>query len=315
MDYLIPRNIVPHFTSIQYLSIFINTMLEFSNNDILHSCIELLRAILPNAVSEAKSRKEAFNIAKQEEMKELSKIYGYNQCCFNYQFSKISYDFVKPWADRYYKAQDCKKEYVIELYQNAVKTHIEIQYITPLHSCHFLPVYYLSNGNKKIISPTPILYRWWFAEDSEPVKIIQECFLHGAKIDDYFLGVKTREIEGKRYYALYFGKSINGYQRFNVHINGNVKTSTLRKTIAGLCCGDLYNKSIEKDKITPILKECYFEWIDFPEDEEIVDVLETLCITTSCYPLNIDSNSSLNEEWVKILLAKRKPMHISKAEA
>lgn len=284
-------------------------MLEFSNNDILHSCIELLRAILPNAVSEAKSRKTAFNIAKQKELEELSKIYQCRQDCIGELFSKVTYEFVKPWADRYYNAQDCKKEYVISLYKDTIKAHIEIASITPLHSCHFLPVYFLSNGNKKIISQNPIIYRWWFPADGEMVQSIFSQYPekgNAKSLEDLFPRLKKKLINGQLYYALYLGQSENGYHRFSQHCIGSTHLSTLRKTVAALCFADVNDKKVQESNISNLLDTCYFEWIDFLEDAELVETIEAQCIAVGCYPLNLDANRAIDEKWIEYVMRQRK---------
>ena len=62
-------------------------------------------------------------------------------------------------------------------------------------------------GSGKIpVTKDSVIYRWWFPETSKVVKILREW-----KGSDLLAGVQTREFEGTTYYALYFGKSNNGY--------------------------------------------------------------------------------------------------------
>ena len=157
-------------------------------------------------------------------------------------------------------------------------------------------------GTGKIpVAQSPILYRWWFPETSKVVTILREW-----KGSDLLAGVQTREFEGKTYYALYFGKSNNGYRRFCQHSTGNVHTSTLRRTIHSLLTDDLYTKNTHEQEITDLLRECYFEWtVIGKEDEKLVECLEAICIVHGTYPLNIDGNPAINETWRKHMMNER----------
>ena len=117
-------------------------------------------------------------------------------------------------------------------------------------------------GSGKIPVPKePILYRWWFPANSEVVTMLSEWRSKDSKEPTNLLeGVLTREIEGKTYYALYFGKSNKGYRRYIQHSTGNIHTSTLRRTIHSLLTDDLYTKNTHEQEITDLLRECYFEW-------------------------------------------------------
>ena len=160
-------------------------------------------------------------------------------------------------------------------------------------------------GSGKIPVPTsPVLYRWWF-----PETFVSEVLVPYTK--DYpslkaLLGdVSTRQIDGKTYYALYFGKSINGYHRFCQHATGNIHISTLRRTLYGLCYDHIYNKEKERD-ITTMLKECYYEWYAFnKEDEALVECVEAICIALGKYPLNIEGNPAICEKWSTFLMEER----------
>ena len=80
---------------------------------------QLLRAILPDTVSDAKSRKQAFQHALEQEQEAMDAAVGYGKISKTLDISEISFDFVKQWADRYSNAQDSKKEEVLGLYQKA----------------------------------------------------------------------------------------------------------------------------------------------------------------------------------------------------
>ena len=157
-------------------------------------------------------------------------------------------------------------------------------------------------GTGKIpVAQSPILYRWWFPETSKVVKILREW-----KGSDLLAGVQTREFEGTTYYALYFGKSNNGYRRFIQHSAGNVHTSTLRRTIHSLLTDDLYNKATHEQEITDLLRECYFEWtVIGKEDENLVECIEAICIVHGTYPLNIDGNPAINSKWREHMMNER----------
>ena len=160
-------------------------------------------------------------------------------------------------------------------------------------------------GSGKIPVPTtPVLYRWWF-----PESFVKEVLMPYTK--EYpglktLLGeTETLTIEGMTYYALYLGKSVNGYHRFCQHATGNTHTSTLRRTLYGLLYGHSYDKDKEKD-ITAMLKECYYEWYAFDkEDEALVECVEAICIALGKYPLNIDGNPAIDADWCKLLMDER----------
>ena len=163
-------------------------------------------------------------------------------------------------------------------------------------------------GSGKIPVPKePILYRWWFPFNSKVVTMLSEWKGKDSKEPTNLLeGVLTREIEGKTYYALYFGKSNKGYRRYIQHSTGNIHTSTLRRTIHSLLTDDAYNKSIHEPEITNLLKTCYFEWAEISQEEaNLVECLEALCIVHGVYPLNIDGNSAINENWLKYIMKER----------
>jgi predicted GIY-YIG superfamily endonuclease len=119
-------------------------------------------------------------------------------------------------------------------------------------------------------------------------------------------GVLTRDIEGKTYYALYFGKSNKGYRRFIQHSKGNIHTSTLRRTIHGLLTDEEYNKPVHEPQIDNILKDCYFEWAVIDKEEEnLVECIEAICIVHGIYPLNIDGNPAINSKWREYMMNER----------
>ena len=161
----------------------------------------------------------------------------------------------------------------------------------------------------------PILYRWWFAEDSKPMIALKKYLdEHPTDIEmqQLFSQLEERKFDGKKkkYYALYFGKSNNGYRRYIQHTTGNVHTSTIRHTLYGLCLTNneesLYSKQLDKEEITRILRECYFEWLPFNEEGKLVECVEGICIALGKYPLNVDGNPAISNSWREYVMEKRK---------
>ena len=161
----------------------------------------------------------------------------------------------------------------------------------------------------------PILYRWWFAEDSKPMIALKKYLDEhptDVEMQQLFSQLEERKFEGKKqkYYALYFGKSNNGYRRYIQHSTGNVHTSTLRHTLYGLCLTNneesQYSKQLDKEEITRILRECYFEWLPFNEEGKLVECVEGICIALGKYPLNVDGNPAISDQWREYVMDKRK---------
>lgn len=161
----------------------------------------------------------------------------------------------------------------------------------------------------------PILYRWWFAEDSKPMIALKKYLDEhptDVEMQQLFSQLEERKFEGKeqKYYALYFGKSNNGYRRYIQHSTGNVHTSTLRHTLYGLCLTNneesQYSKQLDKEEITRILRECYFEWLPFNEEGKLVECVEGICIALGKYPLNVDGNPAISDSWREYVMEKRK---------
>ena len=164
-------------------------------------------------------------------------------------------------------------------------------------------------GSGKIPVPKePILYRWWFHSESEVVKLLRAWKSKDSRESINLLeGVLTREIDGKTYYALYFGKSNKGYRRYIQHSTGNIHTSTLRRTIHSLLTDEEYNKPIHEKQIDEILKDCYFEWAVIDKEEEsLVECIEAICIVHGTYPLNIDGNPAINSKWREHMMNERR---------
>ena len=160
-------------------------------------------------------------------------------------------------------------------------------------------------GTKPILVPKePVLYRWWFYSESEVVKLLRAWKSKDSKEPINLLeGVLSEKFpDGKTYYALYFGKSNKGYRRYIQHSTGNIHTSTIHS----LLTDEEYNKPIHEKQIDEILKDCYFEWAVIDKEEEnLVECIEAICIVHGTYPLNIDGNPAIDEDWRKYMMNER----------
>lgn len=177
-----------------------------------------------------------------------------------------------------------------------------------------MQLYKVDSSTKIPIPHKPILYRWWFPEGSKDSKdskdskskvldVLREY--NQAESVNLLDQVETRIIEGRTYYALYFGKSSNGYRRYCQHTTGNIHLSTLRQTLYGLCVGQQYDIA-QEHVVSKILKDCYFEWLTFDKEGELVECIESICIALGHYPLNVDGNPAISDQWRKHVMAKRK---------
>lgn len=169
-------------------------------------------------------------------------------------------------------------------------------------------------SQKKLITDLPhddipILYRWWFPSESEPIKAIEKYLT--ANPDDaqmlylFHSRLKKKTIGNETYCALYFGKSINGRKRFRHHINGPMDNSTLRRTLNALLYSNM-DAAKSETEISDLLSRCYYEWIELPNDKELVDILEMTAISLGAYPLNVDGNPALSDKWREHIMDNRK---------
>ena len=175
--------------------------------------------------------------------------------------------------------------------------------------------FYVGSTEKNPVAHNAILYRWWFPKDSEPMKVLEKYIEDHPKdliMQDLLSNLEQRMEDGKTYYALYFGKSNNGYNRYRQHTAGNVDDSTLRLTLYGLCIGETYDNAKEQ-QINEMLCQCYYEWVDFGNEENIVECIEGICIALGKYPLNIDGNVAVSKEWLDYLTNKRRLSNLKKS--
>ena len=166
-----------------------------------------------------------------------------------------------------------------------------------------MQLYKVASTPKIPVPHKPILYHWWFPEGSKVLDVVREY--NQAESVNLLDQVETRVINGKTYYALYFGKSSNGYRRYCQHTTGNIRLSTLRQTLYGLCVGQQYDIAQEQ-MVSDILKDCYFEWLTFDKEGELVECIESICIALGHYPLNLDGNPAISDQWRKYVMEKRK---------
>ena len=169
-------------------------------------------------------------------------------------------------------------------------------------------MFHVGSVEKIPVAKKAILYRWWFPKDSKPMQVLEKYVKDHPKdliMQDMLSNLEKIELGKQTYYALYFGKSSNGYNRYRQHTTGNVDVSTLRRTLYGLCIGGTYSNAKE-NKINEMLQQCYYEWADFGNEENIVECIEGVCIALGKYPLNIDGNAAISNEWRKYVTKERK---------
>lgn len=166
-----------------------------------------------------------------------------------------------------------------------------------------MTLYKVASTPKIPVPNKPILYRWWFPDDSIVLDVLRKY--NQAESVNLLDQVETRVIDGKTCYALYFGKSSNGYRRYCQHTTGNIHLSTLRQTLYGLCVGQQYDIA-QEHMVSEILKDCYFEWLTFDKEGELVECIESICIALGHYPLNLDGNPAISDQWRKYIMEKRK---------
>lgn len=171
----------------------------------------------------------------------------------------------------------------------------------------------LYKDNKLTSSPLCdeyLLYRWWFPHNSLVMDYLRDYIaqnLEDIVMKSVFARIKTKVINNQTYYALYLGKSIHGRTRFRNHILGPMKSSTLRRTIHALLTKN-HPLQANEDFISEILSKCYYEWMELSDDHELLDAFEMMAISLGCYPLNMEGNTSISEEWKKSIVDRRKEL-------
>ena len=168
------------------------------------------------------------------------------------------------------------------------------------------------------IKPESGFYVWWFPQEEanaliEPLKEFIDA--------DKLRKVQVEQIDGKTYYALYFGiasKKGGLLQRIKWHtaaINPHTAAcvrhrtlSTLRQTICGLMGWPMAGEQTQR-LVNDIISECYWEWKE--DDDPHKTEKEQLNNVNACYPLNIMGNNTISKECrkqLKILRSKSRNM-------
>ena len=162
------------------------------------------------------------------------------------------------------------------------------------------------------IKPESGFYVWWFPQEEANalIEALKE-FIDADKLRK----VQVEQIDGKTYYALYFGiasKKGGLLQRIkwhtaeiNPHTAACVRSrtlSTLRQTICGLMGLPMVGTETQK-KVDEIIKKCYWEWTEHENPHEIE--LNQLNNENACYPLNIKENNTISRECRKELMLLR----------
>ena len=155
-----------------------------------------------------------------------------------------------------------------------------------------------------VISPHtgPIIYRWWFYEDSEIMNVLRE---HAGVVQFEKIKRKFPEdnaVASGTYYALYLGKGVNGRRRLKNHLSPRKRTSTLRRTIAALL------HTNDEDKITSVLSTCYYEWCELDCNKKELETIEKGLIKDGYFPLNLKDNPNIGDCWKEVIQKKRKAL-------
>ena len=150
------------------------------------------------------------------------------------------------------------------------------------------------------LSEHHFLYRWWFPTNSPIVAFIQNYFGENYVKNE----LKHITIGKEGYYALYLGKTTNGRNRFRQHTEGPIKNSTLRETIRAILTIE-NGETCDEEQISDILRPCYYEWMEFVNDIELMDCFEMMAIAIGNYPLNIEGNHSVSKEWKDMIINQR----------
>lgn len=157
------------------------------------------------------------------------------------------------------------------------------------------------------IKELPGVYCWWFKKDSAS-EFLKSLL---PKLEENKL--KSCEINGEVYWALYFGMSNDLKQRIKWHLCqhhtiSSVKSgflSTLRQTLSALL---RINMSDSEREINDFMdKNCYWEW-NYTSTKSAAEDFEKreLQQTEYYYPLNIRHNRMMRVEWLKELIEERR---------
>lgn len=179
------------------------------------------------------------------------------------------------------------------------KTCAEIPKIV-LEKMHQYKVISASNGRLTLDADkedldAPCLYSWWVLKNSRLYEKLEN--LEFAK--NLLSKTIPCTIEGKEYCALYFGKSKNGWNRIvNRHLGGDINKSTLRRTLFAISKNLLHEQSVNEKYINNLFVDTYFTCLLLHKEEtEYLVCIESLCIALGSYPLNIEGNPAITQDW------------------
>ena len=186
-----------------------------------------------------------------------------------------------------------------------------MQQTNPYELHRFCAVSELYKDNKlctDLLHEEYYLYRWWFPMNSPIVIFIKgyiEQHPEDKEMQFVYDHLKQQKIGDDMFCALYFGKSTNGRERFKKHIKGPMRNSTLRRTIYAILM-QMPNESHSEEHISELLSQCYYEWIELPNDHELMGPFETIAIAMGGYPLNIEGNHLVSTAWIQCMTQERK---------
>ncbi len=159
------------------------------------------------------------------------------------------------------------------------------------------------NSKQCQIKEKPGIYRWWFELDMAMPLLDKICFSDIKKLH-------SKDIDGKRYVALYFGISndMNARAKWHIcqkHSQSQVKhgtLSTLRQTLSALLEIDM-TKSMQE--VNKLIDTCYWEW-DYVANPKEIEIKEIKLNTKYAYPLNIQENRTVGKGSISKLKELRK---------
>lgn len=148
------------------------------------------------------------------------------------------------------------------------------------------------------------VYRWWFEKN------VADSLLTSFSATDK-QKICQQIIDGKTYYALYFGISSDLRMRIRWHANQKHTQSavwkgflsTLRQTLCALTGKDMLDPEA-KEFVDNLMDSCYWEW----EEDSNYKATEyaELTQTAYCYPLNLQNNHTVCKKWLESISKLRK---------
>lgn len=152
-----------------------------------------------------------------------------------------------------------------------------------------------------LVDSSPGVYRWWFPKN-EKDRILG--LVAGRTIPSQ-LNLLERKIGNKKYYALYFGESEKLKDRIHDHIKGPFSNSTFRRTLRATLAQGL-SECYDSEIVDSCIDTCYWEW-EYTSCHKEVETAE-LCQKNIAYPLNIENNHTVSQEWIDVLKQLREKM-------